>query len=102
MEEKDILKNKLVTFLKSNNAYECFIYNMGMFSSHKIVDIDLLCSNRIKTHRPKNIILGAFFWDITPEGDSFWRRLHDYFEENYETLPCESIVDEGWVNMWDD
>ena len=101
MDEKDILKGKLVTFLKSNNAYECFIHNMEMYSSHKFCSIDLLCSHRVNLGSPRSIILGSFFWDRTPEGDSFWGRLSDLFYEDYESLPYESIADEEWDNMWD-
>lgn len=100
MTQEDILKGKLVTFLKSNNAYECFIFNMEMYSSHKKRDIDLLCSNKVRAHREKNIIIGSFFFDRTPEGFDFWRELHDCFYDNYESLPYEDVVDEEWDNMW--
>lgn len=101
MDAKDILKGKLVTFLKSNNAYERFIHNMEMYSPHKFCSIDLLCSHRVNLGSPESIILGSFLWDRTPEGNYFWGRLFDLFYEQYDSLPSESIVDEGWDNMWD-
>lgn len=101
MDEKDILKSKLVTFLKSNNAYEIYIHNLKEHSAHGIRDIDLFCIHIANVDKPRYVIACSFFWERTPEGDSFWRELHDYFYDNYESLPYEDVVDEEWDNMWD-
>lgn len=101
MDEKDILKSKLVTFLKSHNAYELYIRNLKEHSSHGGYDIDSFCSNRTNGFNARKAIVCSFFWDRTPEGFDFWRELHDYFYDNYESLPYEDVVDEEWDNMWD-
>jgi hypothetical protein len=78
IEEKDdivIFNDEIFSnFLKDNNAYDKFIYNLEHYSFSKI-KFDKL--DNIK----KLDYLDVFYWKNTKEGVGYWDNLNDEWEE---------------------
>jgi len=87
-----ITNRKLIKFLKENNAYEKFIYNL--FENLK----DAKAKGASGFHFRKKIkvlndtenydqIENAFTWSTTPEGRIFWENLHIKYNIYLNHLP---------------
>jgi hypothetical protein len=66
-EKKNIIYNKRFTnFLIENNIYDKYIYNV---KHHIIIEYS---DNTLGNH----LIIDAFNWQKTPEGELFWYNIH--------------------------
>ena len=77
MNNTNILK-LFIKFLKSNNAYNKFLYNLKIQSHYRCDDYkkpDYYVKNMI-CQKPQMIINYAFSWSSTKETYIFWRDLH--------------------------
>lgn len=60
------LPANFVSFLKENNAYGKYIHNLNTIKS----------KNFNKEIQNRDLIICAFKWILTNEGDKFWRDIH--------------------------
>lgn len=71
---REDIKQKFINFLKKRKCYKNFITNLENYPiDNDIKTIDDLLIN----FNYRNLIYGAFRWDIIPEGAAFWRHLDD-------------------------
>ena len=70
------MNQKLIAFLKENDAYDAFVKNLE----------DKVCNGAgVKYLYPnpaKTLILRAFVWEYTPQGYDFWYALSGMWECN--------------------
>lgn len=64
-----ITDDELRQFLIKHDALEKYLFNFETCNEDRKIFFDQL--NR------ENYIIGAFIWDITPEGLNFWNNLHN-------------------------
>ena len=67
----------LYKFLKERGAFERYIYNVNQ-EGHKLTS-----KRDILSFMSDYLISAAFSWSNTPEGDRYWRILHDEFRMKY-------------------
>ena len=70
-------KRLFFRFLKKNNIYHAFIYNVKYIGIKKRdgVMVDVFLYDRA-FQEANNLIIGAFSWARTKEGTSFWLLFH--------------------------
>ncbi len=76
--------NTFKDFLRSENCYDQFIYNLSEYGEYIQTDsieeyVSVLKMNEIEEE--ENYIIEAFFWDNSNEGRSFWEEKHDRWEK---------------------
>lgn len=72
--DREDIKQKFINFLKKRKCYKSFLINLENYPiDNDIKTIDDLLIN----FNYRNLIYGAFRWDIIPEVASFWRHLDD-------------------------
>lgn len=99
--ESYVILKDFISFLKKENIVDKYIFNLKFRRTNEdhlrnLFDINELRWNNIyfKTHLTIHkrkggafLISGAFHWDDTREGFSFWRNMHDkwynMFNEKY-------------------
>lgn len=64
-------KQEFIHFLKENNAYEKYIHNFNN-QKGRITKGCVFLSDSDNITKGKSFVTGAFFWDQTKEGYSFW------------------------------
>jgi hypothetical protein len=65
---------KFIKFLKKRKAYSKFIRN---FKNYRVISINEYLMSRIRSY---DIIVCAFHWSTTDEGDRFWRNISNHWE----------------------
>jgi len=91
--ESSLTDKEFVKFLKDNNIYDKFIYdlqqdiNMRKKKGHPYIEVNNFCNETDYL----DYILGAFPWGNTPEGTDFWIRYNhkwvkyitDFFDHHH-------------------
>ena len=75
-------KRKFIAFLKENNIYEKWIYNMK--HQHPVSDVEWwnLFFHRIYENRCSNGINYAFYWADTEDGHLYWSNFDRMWKYN--------------------
>ena len=76
--EKKNEKPNIVQFLKDSGVYEMFFANLLNKKQ-----VDSLSQYFLSYFFNDNAISGAFLWDDTPEGDTFWRELSEEWSKQF-------------------
>ena len=76
--EKKNEKPNIVQFLKDSGVYEMFFANLLNKKQG-----DSLSQYFLSYFFNDNAISGAFLWDDTPEGDTFWRELSEEWSKQF-------------------
>lgn len=82
--KKKPITHQVKRFLALNNAYLNYvnaINSKGHITANKFI------SNH-SNHRPQSLISGAFFWDRSAQGHSYWNKLHNLWakEQNFNVF----------------
>jgi len=79
------MKEKFIEFLKDNNVYGVFCYNIIEYQLSKYNNfcnsltaeqVKLFIEDWAETLHRTEIIARAFIWCDTDEGEKFWKELH--------------------------
>lgn len=91
--DKDIKKKMTIetfyNFLRKKSSLARFFLNMNAASVKKTsawLEAEWKCN-------PEQIINRAFTWSDTPEGNSFWKGIHEEWVDEYEKLQKEESTD---------
>ena len=80
-EQDNILRKRFFAFLKENNAYDKWIYNLRHKGWWSVSPQNLYEDNS------NEAISRAFFWGDTKEGHEFWSELnHKWSDYRIETM----------------
>ena len=83
-------KNIFLRFLKKNNIFETYMFNFNkdrkyrMLFHRKLVNTTANCF--FKTIDFQNYVCSSFEWDKTPEGECFWKKIHDKWSDDVWVL----------------
>ena len=81
-EQDNILRKRFFAFLKENNAYDKWVYNL----KHEALNSDSTCQWLFEDNSNEAINC-AFFWGDTKEGYEFWSELnHKWSDYRIETM----------------
>lgn len=62
-------------FLKDNDCYDQF------YTNRKVAIMRQYWEETPNEYDPKNFIMTAFEWTISPEGFDYWKHLHDIWKD---------------------